>query len=131
MKGDIAGAPESHRYLVVACDLYSKWPVVAPTLSITSGNVIKFLKQLFLDWGHPKAIITDNGRQFVFTEIKALLYELGIKHRQTALYLPQSNGVVERFNRVIIDAIRLCRATRRLIDDALFMCISSYRFTPQ
>lgn len=131
IKGPLHGAPESHRFLIVAYDLYAKWPTVYPTSNVSSMTVIRFLKQLFGDWGLPKAIITDNGGQFVSAAVARFLQELGIEHRRTALYHPQANGAVERFNRVITDALRLARIEQRSVSDALFSCVSTYRATPQ
>ena len=45
---------------------------------------------------HP-ILITDNGPQFVAKEFKGYLQVVGITHRKTRFFYPQSNGKVERF----------------------------------
>jgi len=42
-------------------------------------------------------LITDNGPQFIAREFKLYLQEVGITHRKTRFYYPQSNGKIERF----------------------------------
>ena len=49
--------------------------------------------------------MSGNGPQFTSEEFTQFLKESGIEHRLTALYNLQSNGGVERFNRVIKENI--------------------------
>jgi len=42
-------------------------------------------------------LITDNGPHFIAKELKIYLNDMGITHRKTRYYYPQSNGKVERF----------------------------------
>lgn len=54
------------------------------------------------------------------------LSALGIEHRKTALYHPQANGGVDRFNRELGNALRLARAEENSIEDAVFTCLANY-----
>lgn len=45
----------------------------------------------------PKALLTDNGSAFRSRSFKAACLELGLKHRFTQPYRPQTNGKAERF----------------------------------
>lgn len=47
--------------------------------------------------GAKPALITDNGPQFIAREFDNYLQEVGITHRKTRFYYPQSNGKIERF----------------------------------
>lgn len=53
-----------------------------------------------------KAIRTDNGREFVNENFRNYLNKSGICHQKTVPYNPQSNGKVERANRVLLDRAR-------------------------
>jgi putative transposase len=44
-------------------------------------------------------LITDNGPVFIAKELKIYLNEMGITHRKTRFFYPQSNGKIERFYR--------------------------------
>ena len=51
-----------------------------------------------------EAILTDNGREVASPTNRSghpMLMELGIKHRYTRPYRPQTNGKVERFWRTL------------------------------
>ena len=49
---------------------------------------------------------SDNGGQYVNTEIETFFSELGIIHDRTVPYSHESNEVAERFNRTIITIAR-------------------------
>jgi len=53
-----------------------------------------------------KRIRTDNGREFVNERFRRHLNESGISHQKTVPFNPQSNGRVERANRVLLDRAR-------------------------
>jgi len=53
-----------------------------------------------------KSIRTDNGREFVNESFRKHLNESGIHHQKTVPFNPQSNGRVERANRVLLDRAR-------------------------
>ena len=78
--GELRGVPHHQRFLIVAYDLYSKWPEAVSTGSVTTQAVIDFLEVLFARWGMPTTITTDNGPQFISAEFTTFLSERGIKH---------------------------------------------------
>ena len=49
---------------------------------------------------------SDNGSEFKNTTIDELCDDFGIRHQFLAKYTPQSNGLVERKNRTLIDMAR-------------------------
>ena len=128
--GELTGVPDQYRYLIVLIDLHSKWPEVRPTHTITTAAIRDFLAECFTRWGMPEEIITDNGRQFVSHEFDKFLQQHGIRHCRTALYHPQSNGAVERFNRVVKDCLKTARASETPPRDALRAMLAAYRATP-
>ena len=131
---DIAGefhvAPRSHRYMIVLIDYYSKWPEAATCEYVTSGSVISFLTQLFDRFGLVEEIVTDNGPQFVSAEFGAFLSSLGIRHSRSALYSPQANAEVERFNRVMKDGLKTGLADGKDFQTAIRQTLATYRTTP-
>ena len=46
-------------------------------------------------------MLTDNGSCYRSRAFAAVLAEAGIKHKRTRPYRPQTNGKVERFNRIL------------------------------
>jgi transposase InsO family protein len=53
-----------------------------------------------------KRVRSDNGSEFKNTRIDELCDEFGIRHQFSAKYTPQSNCLVKRKNRTIIDMAR-------------------------
>ena len=128
--GELHGCPQSHRFVIVLIDLHSKWPEIKPVTTITSSAVITFLSDMFTRWGLPREIISDNGKQFTSREFEDFLSGLGIKHCKTALYHPQSNGAVERFNRVLKEGLRGGKSSNQPIEVTLRSILASYLSIP-
>ena len=53
-----------------------------------------------------KRVRSDNGSEFKNTRIDELCDDFGIRHQFSAKYTPQSNGLIERKNRTLIDMVR-------------------------
>jgi hypothetical protein len=106
-------------------DYHSKWVEVGFTSSITSATVIEFLFSVFSREGFPEEVVSDNGKQFTSAEMEEFFKERRIVHRVTAVYNPQCNGEVERFNRVLKQQIMLAHHGKlnvaRSIQNFLFL----------
>ena len=127
--GELHGVPQHSRFLIVLLDMHSKWPEVKAVSNINTHSVTTFLSELFSRWGLPEEIITDNGRQFVSSDFEQFLSQLGIRHCKTALYHPQANGAVERFNRVLKEGIRAYKTEGTTFEDTLRSILANYRST--
>ena len=125
--GELRGVPHHQRFLIVAYDLYSKWPEAVSTGSVTTQAVIDFLEVLFARWGMPTTITTDNGPQFISAEFTTFLSERGIRHIRTAFYNPQANGGVERMNQTLKNGIRAHLAEGFQFSAALLRTLLHYR----
>ena len=64
------------------------------------------MEKIVLRHGPPKIIVTDRGSNFTAELFRELSKALGVKHRTTTAYHPQSNGHTERFNQTVVDMIR-------------------------
>jgi transposase InsO family protein len=128
--GEFVAAPHHQRYVIVATDVYSKWPEVAACGSPTSSAVIEFLTSLFDRFGLVEEITTDNGVQFVSSEFEDFLAAHSIKHSRSALYSPQTNAAVERLNRVIKEGVKVALAEGKSFMTGLRQVMAAYRTTP-
>jgi transposase InsO family protein len=129
--GEFQSAPQHQRFLLVAVDLYSKWPEVMLCTTITTATVTEFLTSIFSRFGLVDEIITDNGKQLISAEFDGYLSQLGIKHCRTSVYNPQSNGAVERFNRVLKDGIKASMIDGSTFEQAVCQTLATYRSTVQ
>lgn len=104
--GPFPRSRKGYKYLLVIVDTFSKFPLLFPLRSATAAEVTRNLEEgVFLMFGAPKTLISDNGTQFCSREYCKLLEEYGVTPWRTPLYHPQSNPT-ERVNRVIKTVIR-------------------------
>ena len=77
--------------------------------------------------GLPNVITTDQGKEFRNQFNDALMDELGIKHRLTSPYHPQANGLDERFNQTLVNALaKHVQDDRTLWDVSITTIVYSY-----
>lgn len=92
--------------LLVVTDVFTKFVLIQPFRRATASTLVHFLEQsIFLLFGVPEIILSDNGSQFTSKMFADLLKHYGINHWLTPSYHPQVNNS-ERANRVITTAIR-------------------------
>lgn len=62
----------------------------------------------------PRRFHSDNGVEFTSKKLRELLTAHGVRHTFTAAYTPQSNGMVERMNRTMMERVRTLLQTAKL-----------------
>ena len=93
---------EGMRYLFTIVDRYSRWVEAVPLPTMTAEDCASALIRSWIArFGVPGDVTTDQGKQFTSNLWKELHRLLGIKSLRTTAYHPQSNGMVERFHRVL------------------------------
>jgi hypothetical protein len=77
-----------------------------------------------------KAVMTDNGSAFKSHKYRGCLKRLGIKHKRTKAYRPQTNGKVERFVRTSLSewAYERPYQTSQLRTDNLLPFLHHYNY---
>nr|XP_037279754.1 uncharacterized protein K02A2.6-like [Rhipicephalus microplus] len=128
--GPFERAPADCRFVIVIGDYFSRWPEIAFCSDTTSRTVINFLLAVFARKGYPTELVSDHGRQFTSSEFECFLADRGIKHFFSAVYHPQANGLVERFNRVLQSYIQLALLEQRPIKTTVIEYLGIYRATP-
>ncbi|XP_022040192.1 uncharacterized protein K02A2.6-like [Helianthus annuus] len=95
------------KFLLVAIDYFTKWPVVKPLKKITGKQVIDFVwENIICHYGLPGVLVTDNGKQFAEKPCSTWCKEFRIAQVFSSVVYPQSNGQVERMNQSIVEGIK-------------------------
>ncbi|CAH1254301.1 GIN1 [Branchiostoma lanceolatum] len=96
-----------NKYVLVLSDYFSKWVEVFPMADETAATVARVI---FEGWvcvhGPPERIHTDQGRNFESTLLAELCKFMRVGKTRTTPYHPQSDGMVERFNRTLGNILR-------------------------
>ncbi|GKC50216.1 retrovirus-related pol polyprotein from transposon TNT 1-94 [Tanacetum coccineum] len=97
------------KYILVIVDDYSRftWVKFLRSKDETPAFVINLLKQLQVGLNKTiRFVWTNNGTEFVNKDLTDYYESIGITHQKTVLRTPQQNGVVERWNRTLVEAAR-------------------------
>ena len=85
-------------------DYLTKWPEVFPTKDQTAPTVTKLLvEEIISRHGVPSELLSDRGSSFLSGLMEEIYSAMGIHKVNTTAYHPQTNGLVEQFNRILID----------------------------
>ena len=117
-----------YRYLVTCTDYFSKWPEACGLPSKSADGVAHFLHTLIMRFGCFQVCISDQGREFVNEVNQRLFDRVGIEHRISSAYHPQTNGLDERMNQTVTKAlIKYVETEEDDWDEYLDAILFSYR----
>ncbi|CAF3953002.1 unnamed protein product, partial [Rotaria sp. Silwood1] len=127
--GQLPVTSNGNRWILIALDHTTKWPIVRVVPNATHEVVAKFVYQeIVLNFGCPTEIITDRGNNFTTAMLNSYFKLIGIKHILTSAYHPRSNGAIERFNRLFGGMLakyvgdNVINQLDEYVDRALFAC---------
>ncbi|XP_043716321.1 uncharacterized protein LOC122664535 [Telopea speciosissima] len=104
--GPFPKASGGKQFAVVAVDYFTKWVEAEALATITVAKVWKFfLHSVIYRYGIPRTLISDNGKQFE-QKFKEYSDQYEIQLRKTSVAHPQSNGLAEATNKILLDGIK-------------------------
>lgn len=104
--GPLERSSTGNRYILVICDYATRYPEAFPLRSVKARHVANCLLQLFSRVGVAKEILTDCGTNFLSKLLHQVYQLLGVKGIKTTPYHPQTDGLVERYNKTLKDMLR-------------------------
>src|SRR3954453_22101162 len=93
-----------NKYIVVATEYLTKWPEARALQNAKASSVLSFFyEDIICRHGCSKEILTDREMHFVNEMLDSLCDNFGVKHKLSTTYHLQTNGLVERFNRMLCE----------------------------
>ena len=94
-------------YQLTAVDVFTRWATVAVIVGTPTGAITaRFVDQLVRHWRRHgyrlRAVITDNGPEYIANDFRAALAAKHIRHVRIPPRSPNHNAVVERFHGTIL-----------------------------
>jgi hypothetical protein len=111
--GPFPGTDRKNVYVVVFCDHLTRWVEAFATPDMETSTIADLLiKHVICRHGAPRTLLSDQGSSFVSHLAAAVYHRLGVMKIQASTYHPQTNGLVERFNRTMKEMLQKYVDTR-------------------
>ena len=100
--GPLPRSSRGNRYILVVADNFTRWTEAYPIPIQEATTVARwFIGEFVCRYGAPLQILTDQGAQFQSQLFAEMCQLLNIDKTRTSSYHPQTDGLVERFNRTL------------------------------
>ena len=121
-----------NRYVVVFSEYLTKWVEAFPVPSIEAPVIARLLvDEIFTSLGAPRTLLSDRGSNFLSSLVTEVCRLLNTKKVNTTAYHPQTDGLVERFNKTLAEAISSYVSSHQLDWDVYIPAILfAYRTSP-
>src|SRR5436190_1395970 len=128
--GPLERTENGNKYILVVTDYLTKWPEAEAMKEATARNVVEFIyKKIICTHGCPKVILSDRGTHFRNKLVDGLCEKFEIKHKLSSPYHPQTNGLVERFNRTLCESLAKVSQKENRWDEHIESVLFAYRTT--
>ena len=121
--------PKGNQYVLVMVDCFSRWTEACPLPDKMALSVADaFFQHIVCRFGIPSVIHSDQGREFENKLMQELCLLCGAHKTRSTPYQPESDGMVERFNRTLLMMLAMFAAENRDDwDDLLPAVMMAYR----
>ena len=104
--GPLPESPAGNLYVLVVSDYFTRYSEAYAIPNQEAVTVArKLVDEFFLRFSPPERLHSDQGRNFESSVIAEVCQLLGVEKSRTTPYHPQSDGLVERFNRTLLDML--------------------------
>ena len=118
-----------NKYILVVGDYFSKWTESYAIPNQEAATVAKvFVEEFVCRYGVPLQVHTDQGRNFEANLFQQMCKHLGADKTRTTAFHPQSDGMIERFNRTLEDLLaKTVSDNQKDWDECLPFVMMAYR----
>ena len=107
--GPLPKGPTGNSYILVAMDYFTKWAEVYAVPNQEAATIVaKLTDEMFLRFSPPEQLHSDQGRQFESKLMADVCSLLRIRKSRITPYHPQSDGLVKRYNRTMLNMLATC-----------------------
>ena len=99
--GPFISDSKQYKYMLTCVESLTKYPWAIPLRRITAEEICKHLHELYCIMGSPRRLRSDLGKQLIAGLIDCLNEMWSTKRYKTTSYKPSSNGIVEKFHKVL------------------------------
>ena len=112
--GPLPKTQNGNTYILVFSDYLTKWTEAFPLSNIDSATVAQLLvEQVICRHGAPIKLLSDRGSSFLSALIYDVYAMLNISKVTTTAYHPQTDGLVEQFNKTLIEMLSMFTSTHQ------------------
>lgn len=107
-KSKIPGEDKEYDSILVITDRLTKYGYFMPYIEASSAQTLAYHvnERVISNHGLPDEIVSDRGTTFASNFWQALMALLGVKHKLSTAYHPQTNGQTERLNQILEQYLR-------------------------
>ncbi|VDI66204.1 Hypothetical predicted protein [Mytilus galloprovincialis] len=127
--GPLPQSRQGNKYILIVSDYFTRWIEAYPIPDIHAHTICRvFIAEFISRYGIPRQIHTDRGTQFTSQLFKEICDTFRIDKTFTTSLHPQSDGLVERFNRTVEDMLsKVVSRDQKNWDEVLPMVMLAYR----
>ena len=104
--GPFPESPAGNSYILVVADYFTRYTEAYPIPNQEAATVAnKVVEEFFFRFSPPERLHSDQGQNFESAIVTEVFKLLGVEKSRTTPYHPQSDGLVEQFNRTLLDML--------------------------
>ncbi len=104
--GPLPLTEQGNKYIITFTDYFTRWTEAVALPDQTAKTIVRALVDTVIcRYGSPKVILTDKGSNYLSMTFSVVCQMLGIEQVRSSAYHPETDGVSERFNRTLQDAL--------------------------
>ncbi|OBZ81699.1 Pro-Pol polyprotein [Choanephora cucurbitarum] len=104
--GPLPETERNNRYVLVIIDIFTRYIIARSVPNKQSDTVAEQLTNVMCEYGFPRVIQMDNGREFKNSLICTISRTLGFKTRYSTVFYSRGNGAIESAVKVVLNTLR-------------------------